>query len=105
MRVSLALHVSLVSTRTRDSINIDDRAYILLYLRKTSTQRLKWQLSQVFVRSSVVSSFVSSKEEILICHRRRMRGSPVQFRFSENTALPTMKFELLCLQNRIAEQS
>ena len=36
--------------------------------------------------SSAVSSFVSSKEEILICHRRRMRGSLVQ-----NTALPTMK--------------
>ena len=55
--------------------------------------------------SSAVSSFVSSKEEILICHRRGMRGSPVQFRFSENTALPTMKFELPCLQNRIAERS
>ena len=92
-------------TRTRDSINIDDRAYILLYLRKTRTQRVKWQLSQVFVRSLTVSSFVSSKEEILLCHRRGMRGSPVQFRFSENTALPTMKFELPCLQNRIAERS
>ena len=92
-------------TRTRDSINIDDRAYILLYLRKTSTQRVKWQLSQVFVRSSAVSSFVSSEEEILIGHRRGMRGSPVQFRFGDNTAVPTMKFELLCLQNRIAERS
>ena len=79
--VSLAMKVSLVYTRTRDFINIDDREYILLYLRKTSTQRVKWQLSQLFVRSSAVSSFVSSKEEILICHRRRMRGSPVQFRF------------------------
>ena len=76
-----------------------------IYLRKTSTQRVKWQLPQVFVRSSAVSSFVSSEEEIPICHRRGMRGSPVQFRFSENTALPTMKFELLCLQNRIAERS
>ena len=91
--------------RTRDSINIDDRAYILLYLKKTSTQSVKRQLSQVFVRSLAVSSFVSSEEEILICHRRRMRGIPVQFIFSENTALPTMKFELLCLQNRIAERS
>ena len=68
---------------------------------------LEDRISMGFVprSSSAVSSFVSSKEEILICHIRRMRGSPVQFTFSENTALSTMKFELLCLQNRIAERS
>ena len=89
-------------------LGIPSISTIVVYIiisQKNEYSESKMTTFSSFVRSSAVSSFVSSKEEILICHRRRMRGSPVQFRFSENTALPTMKFELLCLQNRIAERS